>query len=410
MKVLIADDNPIDRMLLDRMMQGWGYDILTAEDGEKAWEILQREDAPRLALLDWLMPGMDGIEVCKKLKRRADLPFTYVIMLSGRDTREDMIAGLDAGADDYLTKPVDSKLLHSHLAAAKRIIQAVPPKEWALPRIDGYDVKRVLGKGASASVWEAVHEPTGQLVALKIIRADLVTSQIYHRFAREIEIMKSMDHPHIAHVYDSCIEEELCFYAMELVDGLSLGKYIDDQDPSERQFIAMMANVCDALHHAHERGVIHRDLKPGNIMVTRRGQPKLLDFGLAKSMFRVNPDEETGQTIEGTVVGTPMFMAPEQARGEPVDARADIYALAVVIYTMMIRDHPHKINELDRWHTVKQIADGDIRPPTVLDPDFDPYLEKIMMKAMAKKRDERYQTAQDFGADLRRILDRLADD
>ena len=127
-------------------------------------------------------------------------------MLTSRDAEEDMVAGLDAGADDYLTKPVEPKVLRSRLAAAQRIVEAVPPKEWSLPRVPGYEVKRLLGKGAFATVWEAIQNETGRRVALKIIRVDLATEEVFNRFAREIRIAERLDHPHIARIYDSRID------------------------------------------------------------------------------------------------------------------------------------------------------------------------------------------------------------
>ena len=202
-----------------------------AEDGTQAWEILQQEDAPRLVILDWQMPGMDGIDVCREVKRNPNHPFTYVVMLTSRDAQEDMVAGLDAGADDYLTKPIDPALLRSRMAAAERIVKLVPPKEWAVPRVEGYDVKQMLGKGVFATVWEAVRKDTGETVALKVIRVDLATEDVFGRFAREIELMEKLDHPNIAKIYDSQIDKSLGYYAMELIKGGTLEKYVQEKKP-----------------------------------------------------------------------------------------------------------------------------------------------------------------------------------
>ena len=136
------------------------------------------------------MPGMDGIDVCRKIKRDPDHPFTYVAMLTSRDAQEDMVAGLEAGADDYLTKPIDPHVLRSRIMAAERIVKLVPPKEWAVPRVDGYEVQEILGKGVFATVWRAVRQSTGETVALKIIRVDLATDEVFGRFARGIELME----------------------------------------------------------------------------------------------------------------------------------------------------------------------------------------------------------------------------
>jgi serine/threonine protein kinase len=406
MKVLIAEDNAIWRQMLKQNVSMWGYEPVIAEDGREAWNILQLADAPRLAILDWQMPEMDGIDVCRRLKQCQTLPFTYVVMLTGRDAEEDIVEGLDAGADEYLTKPVEPKVLRSRLAAARRIVEAVPPKEWSLPRVPGYEVKRMLGKGAFATVWEATQNETNRPVALKIIRVDLATDEAFNRFAREIQITKRLDHPHIARIYDGQIDRQIGYYAMELVDGLTFDKYVKLHAPKVAKILCLAIEVCDALHHAHAQGVVHRDLKPSNIMVTHAGSSKLVDFGLARSMFRPEAESETCMSLDGSVIGTPLFMAPEQARGEnkSIDGRVDIYALGVILYMMLVRRHPLHIDYNDRWKTLRAVAEGRVCPPTEFKPKFDKEVERILLKALADDPSGRYSTAADFGADIVNFL------
>ena len=405
MKILIAEDSLAWRKVIESNVRSWGYEPVVADDGERAWEALQRDDAPRLAMLDWEMPGMDGIDVCRRLKQDPDRPFTYVIMLTSRDSQEDLVTGLEAGADDYLTKPVEPPILRSRLNAARRIVEIVPPKEWAKPRVPGYDVRQLLGKGTFATVWEAVQEETKRPVALKIIRVDLATGQVFGRFAREIQLMQKFDHPNIARVFDARIDEKLGYCAMELVEGLTLDKHMKQHQPGSRRVLDLIALVADALAHAHGHGVLHRDLKPSNILVTGDRQPKLVDFGLGKSMFRRDAEEETGKTLDGSVIGTPLFMAPEQARGENdrLDGRADVYALGVILYVLLLRKHPHKVNNLDRWQTIRQIAEGRPRRPRELKPGFNRELEKIMMKSLADAPADRFQSAAEFADVLRQF-------
>jgi serine/threonine protein kinase len=399
MKVLIAEDNPLWRNLLERNVTNWGFDAVIAQNGREAWEILQRADAPRLAVLDWEMPEMDGIDVCRRVKESDNLPFTYVLMLTSRDDKEDMVAGLDAGADDYLTKPVEPRVLKSRLSAAWRIVEVVPPKEWAMPRVPGYDVKKLIGKGAFATVWEATQTSANRRVALKVIRVDLATDEVFRRFAREIGIAQQLHHPNIAEIYDSRIDQQLGYIAMELVDGLTLDKYVKEKQPTAARIIHFAAEICAALDHAHRRGIIHRDLKPSNIMVTPDGHPKLLDFGLARTMFQMADDNAANHSLDGTVIGTPLFMAPEQARGEneSLDGRADVYGLGIILYLMILRRHPHKVDVRDRWRTIRQIAEGRVRLPSEIRPDFNRELESILMKALADEPDDRYATAAEFG-------------
>jgi serine/threonine protein kinase len=406
MKVLIAEDNAIWRQMLKQNVSTWGFEPVVAEDGQQAWEILQRSDAPRLAILDWQMPQMDGIDVCRRVKRSQTLPFTYVVMLTSRDAEEDIVEGLDAGADEYLTKPVETKILRSRLAAAQRIVEVVPPREWALPRVPGYDVKQLLGKGAFATVWEAIQTETNRRVALKIIRVDLATEDVFNRFAREIQIAMRLDHPHIARVYDGRIDEQIGYYAMELIDGYTLDKYVKEQQPKVAKILCLAAEVCRALDHAHQQGVIHRDLKPSNIMVTKEGDSKLVDFGLARSMFQPEAEAEIATSVDGAAIGTPLFMAPEQARGEnaKLDGRTDVYALGIILYMMLVRRHPHQIDVKDRWKTLREIAEGHVCAPSEVKPKFDRDLERILLKALADEPDDRYPTAAEFGHDIIRFL------
>ncbi len=406
MKILVAEDNPLWRGMLSRNVEIWGHEPVVAEDGTKAWEILQREDSPRLAILDWQMPGIDGIELCRRVKRNSEHPFTYVVMLTSRDAQEDMVAGLDAGADDYLTKPIEPAVLKSRIAAAERIVKLVPPKEWAVPRIDGYDIHRMLGKGVFATVWEATRRETGEEVALKIIRIDLATDDVFGRFAREVELMQKLDHPNIAKIYDSRVDKKLGYYAMELLRGGTFERYVKEKKPNPGIVIYLVSKVCAALDHAHQQGVVHRDLKPSNIMMTEEGKPKIVDFGLARSMFKTSDAESAVNSMDGSVIGTPLFMAPEQARGEneKLDGRADIYALGIILYVMLVRKHPHKVNHQDRWQTIRQIAEGQARKPSDVRPGFNSDLEGIIMKALAEKREERYATAGEFGHELRQFL------
>ncbi len=123
MKVLIADDDPTSRMMLERMVQKWGYEVISARSGDEAWDVLQGEDGPKLAVLDWMMPGMDGVEVCRRVRAMDESSPTYIILLTARDRKQDTVAGLEAGADDYVTKPFDSAELRARVQVGERVVQ-----------------------------------------------------------------------------------------------------------------------------------------------------------------------------------------------------------------------------------------------------------------------------------------------
>ncbi|MHC4437223.1 MAG: response regulator, partial [Planctomycetota bacterium] len=163
MKVLIADDDPIWRKLLTQNVQKWGYEVVEAEDGKQAWDMLQQHRAPRIALLDWQMPELDGVDICRRIRTSLNLPFIYTIILTSRDTRDDMVAGFESGADDYLVKPVDMAILRSRLSAAVRIVKSVPPPR----QIPGYKLLGRLGAGAMATVYKGRQLSLNRLVAVK---------------------------------------------------------------------------------------------------------------------------------------------------------------------------------------------------------------------------------------------------
>lgn len=403
MKVLVAEDSATARTLLAGQLKLWGYEPVLAVDGQEALDILKGDDPPRLAILDWQMPRMDGIEVSRRIKEDPDQDFTYVIILSARDGEDDMVAGLSAGADDYVPKSSNPVILKSRLTAAARILERVPPKEWAKPNIDGYSVQNLIGKGAYATVWKAIQNATSRDVALKILRMDLSTDGVFSRFAREIRLMEKLNHPNVAQIYDSRVDAGLGYCAMELIDGAPLQKYIKDHKIVKAELLEIVAQICDGLQHAHENGIVHRDVKPSNIMMTQQGTPKLVDFGLGRNLFRCDTEREASQTMEGYVVGTPMYMAPEQARGENdrLDGRADVYAVGIILYVGLVRRHPHDMNRKDRSAAINEVAYGDVRRPSEVKPEFNPDLERILMKAIARDPDDRYATAAELARDLR---------
>lgn len=401
MKVLVADDDPVWRKLLARRLEQWGYEVVTAEDGEQAWSAIRMHHGPRIAIVDWQMPVLDGLSICSQVKKSLDLPFTYVIMLTGRDAKEDTIMGLQAGADEYLTKPVDMEILRSRMGVARRIVESIPPPEWSLPKAPGYEVHSLLGRGAAGTVWKATHLESGRSVALKIIRLDLVTREEHHRFMREIEVTRGLEHPNIARVYESRIEEEQCYYAMELVEGTDLKKYVLRHNPSQREIIDLMTRVCDGVGCGHRKGVTHRDLKPQNILISNEGVPKVVDFGLAK-LACAEANADGLETLQGVALGTPLYMAPEQASGRPdlADSRTDVYALGVILYALLVHKHPHKLKGLSVSEVMASIAKNPVRRPTEFIPDFSRTWERVLLKALAKDPDSRYPSAVELGAAL----------
>ena len=404
MKVLIADDDGLTRKLLEGTAEKWGYEVVAVADGVTAWEELRKGDGPRLALLDWMMPGMTGLALCEKLKQSTEMPYVYVILLTSKSGKEDIVQGLDAGADDFLTKPVSSSELRSRLAVGVRILSVISPMASPGPHVEGYEIIGPLGKGARGIVYRAIQNGTRREVALKLIRIERVNEDEKARFLREVELTAKLDHPNTVRIYSSCVQDGVYGYAMELVDGVDIANYVKEKGLGERDILRLMQKVCSAVGHAHARGIIHRDLKPGNVLVTRQGDPKIVDFGLAKSLMSLD-EGRAFLTEEGLVVGTPAFMAPEQAAGRTskVDTRTDVYGLGILLYRLLLNEHPHDLKG-PLEEVLRRVATQEIRPPRLIKPDMDSRLAAILTKALARDPRRRYATANELAMDLETLL------
>ncbi len=281
----------------------------------------------------------------------------------------------------------------------------------ALPtQIGGYAITRILGQGGMGLVYEARQQQPERVVALKVVRAGYLSAEMLRRFILESQVLGRLQHPGIAQVYEAGTAKddrgsEVPFFAMEFIRGIPLTQYADTHKLGTRQRLEMVARICDAVNHAHQKGVIHRDLKPGNILVDESGQPKILDFGVARATDS-DIQHTTMQTDIGQLVGTVPYMSPEQVSGDPddLDTRSDVYALGVITYELLAGRLPYDLRKKMIHEAVRVIREEAPTRLSSIHKTLRGDVETIVAKALEKDKARRYPSADSLGSDIRRYL------
>ncbi len=263
---------------------------------------------------------------------------------------------------------------------------------------DRYDLGAVLGVGGMAEVREGTDVRLGRAVALKVLRPDLARDPSFQeRFRREAQAAASLNHPSIVSVYDTGEDRGVPFIVMERVDGRTLREVLQTEGRLlPQRALEVVADVCLALQVAHEAGIVHRDVKPGNVMLTPSGEVKVMDFGIA----RAAADSAVTVTQTAAVIGTAAYLSPEQARGEHVDARSDLYSTGCLLYELVTGAPPFTGDS--PVAVAYQHVREDPVPPTAFDSDLSPDVDAVVLKSMAKNPANRYQSAAEMRDDLLR--------
>jgi serine/threonine protein kinase/tetratricopeptide (TPR) repeat protein len=270
-------------------------------------------------------------------------------------------------------------------------------------RFGPYSIEKQIGSGGMGAVYLAQDVRLGRRVALKLLDSTLTADgQSRERFLREARIASALDHPNICTIHDVGEAEGRPFIAMQYVEGKTLRRLIDGRPLSLDSLLSITHQIADALSAAHERGIVHRDIKSGNIMVTPQGQVKVLDFGLARLLERPSGESDQNLTMTGQVMGTPASMSPEQARGERVDHRSDIFSFGCVLYEMATGQNPFKGRS--SADVISALLTQPHTPAVALNKEIPSRLSSVINRALAKEPEDRYQSVREMVPDLRQVV------
>src|SRR6267378_2634763 len=304
-------------------------------------------------------------------------------------------------------------------AATMRLIPVPPPATppppiasiTTPPRIPGeryigkYRVKGELGRGGMGAVYLAEQPGLGREVAIKELlqAADPVALR---RFLQEAQVMARTSHPNLVQVHDMELQGNINYLVLEFVRGRSLRDWMNQAPIPPPQVFAVMHGVLQALDYAHRHAIVHRDMKPENVLISDEGMVKVADFGIA----RLTDDTGVGGTATktGTTVGTPQYMSPEQVASSKVDGRSDLYSAGIVFYELVAGQPPFTASDTDGPFTLMaKHVQAPPRPPSVFQPGLNPELEEVILKSLAKRPEDRFQTGQEFDEAMSRVADRM---
>ena len=390
--LLIDDDEDLRSLLAHYIRQQWPeaeieeFDPLERDMPDAAFPLGSYD----VIILDYMLGRGDGLDWLKQLKRRADCP--KVLFLTGAGNEIIAVRAMKAGADDYhrkqeltreklitslreLTAGAMERTLSPELAARKELHSL-----GARIRIPGIKVLRLIGEGGSARVYLASKEKDDEPLVVKILRPEITAnSKALARCLEEFAMVERIQSPHVARIYSHGKFEDQAYLVMEFFEGGDLSQRLNGNPLPPEEALKLFRELMFALGDIHEKGILHRDLKPQNLMFRSDGSLAIVDFGIAKDIAAVD------RTSQGEVLGTPRYMSPEQVQGRALDLRTDVYSAGVLLYQMLSGQH------LFDGETAVEIALHHLNtPPPSLPGHLEKY-QRLMDKLIEKDRDARFR-------------------
>ena len=390
--ILLVEDDPDTRDLVRLHLESAEHVVRIASNGAEGLE-LALSQPPDLIVSDIMMPVVNGLEMLKSLREHPATLTIPVIFLTAAGERAVFRESMRLGADDYLDKPVRRDELLDSIGARLRRIRAIRESAGGRPgtptsgaqangeqpvEIAGYRVLRLIGQGGMSRVYLAEHLETGAQRVLKVVPiSDSDEGEMLQRFIHEFALVSAIDHPNVARIYDQGFSEQYAYIAMEYFPGGDLRAMIGNGMAPEVA-LAVLVQVAGGLGAIHQQGVVHRDMKPDNVMVRSDGTLAIADFGIAKK-----PSAQLSETQHGEIFGTPYYLSPEQATTGNVDARSDIYSLGVMFYEMLTGQKPYRAADIEGL-LAQHVSAPVPRLPAQLS-RLQPLLESMMAKGPAQR-------------------------
>ncbi len=388
--VLIVDDDPWNAQVVARILEGAGYAAVHVADPRGALPEL-RARGYSLVLLDYAMPGMDGLTLLGEIRRESQIP---VVMLTAQDRAELAVRALRLGAFDYLTKPVDERRL---LETVPQAIASSEAGEAGMNRVAHFEIEREAGRGGMGVVYAARDLKLGRRVALKVLLPELAADPTYEaEFLKEARAAAGFSHPNIVTVYEAGRWRGRLFIAMELVDGRTLeGLIRSGEGFATRRAFEIGVQVASALEAVHAAGMVHGDLKPGNLMLGSDARVKVLDFGLARPSSRPPGSDRGDLDFSATLHYAP----PELLTKGRTDERGDVYALGLVLYETLAGQIAFQAES--QFAMMMRIAEGKLPRPLSEVPGVGPRAAATVGRMMAVNPEDRFPSMKEAAAALR---------